>query len=232
MAYEKSQPTEGDDGAPTPVLRSAFYVDGFNLFHALEDYLEPHLKWLDLWKLAELVIPSQTETVVKIVYCTAFYPGNSEKRWRHDQYLNALRIRGVDCQLGHFIREPVLCKTCSRGWDKYTEKEGDLNLALHLMNDAWLNLYDKAYLVTADSDQAATARLFAKQFPDKGLITVSPPGRNFSHHIEKHASGRLSLQKSQIERSLFPSVVLDKNGKHGRRPREWDPPIGWAPSLG
>ena len=103
MAYEKSQPTEGDDGAPTPVLRSAFYVDGFNLFHALEDYLEPHLKWLDLWKLAELVIPSQTETVVKIVYCTAFYPGNSEKRWRHDQYLNALRIRGVDCQLGHFM---------------------------------------------------------------------------------------------------------------------------------
>ena len=36
--------------------RVAVYVDGFNLYHALDDLAENHLKWLDLWSLSETLI--------------------------------------------------------------------------------------------------------------------------------------------------------------------------------
>ena len=33
--------------------RVACYVDGFNLYHAIDDLRKPHLKWVNLWALAE-----------------------------------------------------------------------------------------------------------------------------------------------------------------------------------
>lgn len=204
--------------------RAALYVDGFNMYHALDDLGEAHLKWLNLKRLAEHIVPSQ-DTVTEVVYCTAYTPSDSNKRWRHQQYLNALELTGVRCEMGHYVHETMKCYNCTNVWEKPTEKEGDINVAIHLFNDAWLNRYDHAYLVTADSDQAATVRLFRAQFPAKKFTTVSPPGRNFSVHIAKHATGRIALSKSHVEACLFPAIVLDPNGnKHGRRPREWDPP--------
>lgn len=113
---------------------------------------------------------------------------------------------------------------------KPTEKASDINVALSVFNDGWKNIYDKAYLVTADSDQAATAAFFRAEFPTKQLISVSPPGRNFSANILRNADGKIQINKNHLERCLFSAVVLDPLGKaHGRRPREYDPPHGWTP---
>lgn len=211
--------------------RAAFYVDGFNLYHAVADMGEPHLKWLNLWRMAETLVPRQTEAVVKVVFCTAYYPGDQNKRWRHDQYLNALRISGVSCIFGHYIHENSSCRACGDVWSKPSEKQTDINLALSLYHDAMTDAFDVAYLVTADSDQADTARFLSENVPGKRLITVAPPGRNFSANIEKFATARMRITRGVIEKSLFPAVVLDPTGsKHGRRPREYDPPIGWLPS--
>lgn len=206
-------------------LRAAFYVDGFNLYHAIADLGEQHLKWLDLWKVAETLVPSQTETVVRVVFCTAYYPGDSNKRWRHDQYLNALRLSGVSCVFGHYVREEASCRSCGDKWLRPSEKQTDINLALSLYHDGVKDVFDVAYLVTADSDQAATARFLSENMPQKRLVTVAPPGRNFSANIEKYSNGRMQLTRDVIVRCLFPQVVLDPAGKdHGRRPREYDPP--------
>lgn len=221
---------------PTPAerpQRAALYVDGFNLFHALKDLGEPHLKWLDLVALGRLIIPQRSEELVSVVYCSAYYPGDSQKRWRHDMYLNSLRIRGVRPAMGHYVTNPMDCRSCGAAWDAPTEKEGDINVAIHLINDAWRGLYDHAYLLSADSDQAATTRLFKTQFPHLKITAVSPPNRNFSYDVTRHCTGKIALDKTHIERCLLPSVVMAKDGSnnHGRRPREYDPPEGWtAPS--
>lgn len=211
-------------------LRAAFYVDGFNLYHAIADLGDQHLKWLDLWRMAEFLAPRQTEAVVSVTFCTAYYPGDATKRWRHEQYINALRLSGVSCVFGHYVREPASCRSCGSTWSRPSEKQTDINLALSLYHDAMTDRFDVAYLVTADSDQAATAQLLSKNLPQKRLITVAPPGRNFSANIAKFAAGRMQLTRHVIERSLFPAIVLDPAGKrHGRRPREYDPPAGWRP---
>jgi hypothetical protein len=62
------------------VDRAALYVDGFNLYHAIDDLQLDYLKWLNLWKLGELLIPSMSETLAKVVYCTAIC-SDDPKRW-------------------------------------------------------------------------------------------------------------------------------------------------------
>lgn len=207
--------------------RAAFYVDGFNLYHAVQDLNEPFLKWCDLWKLGKLIIPQQSEELVKVAFCTAYYPGDQQKRWRHDQFRNALEISGVECIFGHYVMEPKSCHNCGNEWQKPSEKETDINVALSLMADGWHDVFDVAYLLTADSDQAATARMFKSEFPSKRLVTVAPPGRNFSANIVKFSHGRIGLTREHLEKCLFPPIVF-KDGKAGRRPKEYDPPKGWV----
>jgi len=88
---------------------AGLYVDGFNLYHAILKYEEPHLKWLNLRKLGESIIDS-AETLGPVTYCTAYYPGNSQKKWRHDEYMAALRVVDVEPIMGHYIHEPWECE--------------------------------------------------------------------------------------------------------------------------
>lgn len=202
------------------------YIDGFNLYHAIADLNEPFLKWCNLWKLAEIVIPSKSESLAKVTFCTAYYPGDDKKKWRHEQYILALQNSGVTVVMGHYVKEDWSCRTCDATWKKPTEKETDINLALSLYEDGVKDVYDKAYLVTADSDQAATAKFFKKAFPNKQLITVAPPGRNFSTHIADIANGRVALNKDHLDSSVLPAIVM--GDRPARRPIQYNPPHDWV----
>ena len=212
---EKDQPE-------TKLARAALYIDGFNLYHAIDRLGQPHLKWLSYWRLGQGILPQRTQKLVRVVYCTAFYPGSAGKRWRHEQVIAAQRAEGVEVALGHYVHERMLCRNCGDRWEKPTEKAGDINLAIHLMHDAFEDVFDHAYLLTADSDQAATAAMFARRFPEKRLTTVAPPGRDPSVHILRHASGgKIKLNAGHLERAVMGAVV----GK-ARRPDEYAPPEG------
>lgn len=207
--------------------RAGLYVDGFNLYHAVDELGDAFLKWCNLWRLGEIIIPSRTERLVRVVFCTAFYPGDSGKRIRHERYIAALKRVGVECVLGHYVHEDMSCRGCRRDWKKPTEKETDINVALSLYDDAACDLIDHAYLLTADSDQAASARMFRHRYSEKKLTTVSPPGRNFSKHILNYTEGRkIALNRDHIERSHFGNELLE-NGPPIVRPLEYAPPQGW-----
>ena len=44
-------------------MGAIFYIDGFNLYHALHDMRQPKLKWLSLRAVAEKLIPQRSELV-------------------------------------------------------------------------------------------------------------------------------------------------------------------------
>ena len=142
--------------APVFRKRAAVYVDGFNLYHSLDDLKRPYLKWLDLPRLMSSIIP-RNEVLKRTVWCTAFKPTNRARQLRHAAYLSALEARGVNCMLGHFVAHTQGCNACGHRWTSWTEKQGDVNMALSVLNDAHANLFDVAYLITADGDHAATA---------------------------------------------------------------------------
>jgi len=54
------------------MLRSAIFVDDFNLYHALKRLKQPHIKWLDLHKLGWRLIAPQTEQLAKVYYFSAY----------------------------------------------------------------------------------------------------------------------------------------------------------------
>lgn len=209
--------------------RAALYVDGFNMYHAIDDLGIQHLKWLNLWRVGEILAGSRGHQLVKVVFCSAYYPGDAGKRARHEAYVKALKLAGVVPVLGHYVHDQMDCRSCGHNWSKPTEKETDINVALTLMIDGARNQFDVAYLVSADSDQAATARCFSQNLPDKKLYSVAPPGRGHSQHILAHTKLKASLDADLLERAVFPGVVPAANGLSAViRPREYDPPAGWV----
>jgi hypothetical protein len=210
-------------------VRAAFYIDGFNLYHPINDLNQPHLKWLNLWESADLLIPSQSETLVKVVFGTAIVTQDYNKIARHQQYMKALKTSGVFCVTGSEAFEDVTCKSCGASWKEPKEKETDINIALSLFDDAYQGVFDHAYLLSSDSDQAATARMFKKRFPRKKLTTISPPTRQPSKAILAHADDKIKLSVEHLEKCLFGAAVGLGTPNAVRRPPSYDPPAGWVP---
>lgn len=212
-----------------PRLRAAVYIDGFNLYHAIRELKQPYLRWLNLWELSRALIHPTRDQLEKVMWCTAEITWDHQKQKRHRDYRKALEAVGVTCALGHFIQEPVKDLKGNVLFQKDTEKEGDIHVALHLILDGMANLYDIAYLVSADSDLAATVKIFRGKLASKGkkLISVAPPGRIHSQHVLSYADGSIQIKQSVIEACLFQRQVTQKGRFVVSRPSFYDPPPGW-----
>ena len=211
-------------------MRGAVYVDGFNLYHAIDDLNQPYLKWLDLWKLSELIARGHARTIEEVVYCSAYFPGDHGKRVRHERYKAALEAVNVRCLMGHTTKEPMHCKhpECGHRWDQPREKETDINVALSMYNGAIDDIYDVGFLITADTDQAATLRLIEQRFPNKKLVAVYPPARDISKHLRDLTHVQIKLKESHIDECVFPAMVRPADGRLVTRPHEYAPPEGWV----
>lgn len=213
------------------MTKAGFYVDGFNLYHAIDGLNRPYLKWLDLRSLGERILSDRGSRaeLARIVYCTAI-SRDVDKAARHQQYIKALEYRGVDVLKGHFSYEPAKCRAeCRQRWEQPTEKRSDVHLALSLFHDACVTDITEFYLVTTDGDQAATAEFLRRHAPGKKLVTVAPPGREFNNAIRALSDGKHKLTDDLLEACRLPQVVVDNaSGVIARAPAGYDPPAGWV----
>jgi hypothetical protein len=92
---------------------------------------------------------------------------------------------------------------------------------LCLFSDAMTDSFDVAYLLSADSDQAATGKYMRQFFPDKSLITVSPPNRPISDNVANYAHGKRRLNRDDIAKCRFPNYVIPKDGKPIGCPKDY-----------
>jgi hypothetical protein len=92
-------------------LRAALYVDGFNLYHAIDDLRDNRLKWLSLYQLGQTIIRRRTETLTQVVYFSAYAHYRSARDpsvvARHRQYVAALNSTGVEVVLGNSCSLPA-----------------------------------------------------------------------------------------------------------------------------
>ena len=160
--------------------------------------------------------------LIKVVFCTAVPTDDEGKRDRHNTYNSALRAMGVTVLKGHHITNP---RTGLR-----TEKQSDINVALSLMMDAEDGLFHCAYLVSADSDQGATARFFRERHPEKKLYGVAPPNQSVPHKVIDHADDHFALSKLEIETCVMPMLVPGKNRSPNPSPRRLCPASGLGSS--
>jgi hypothetical protein len=193
----------------TPV---AFYIDGFNLYHALDRMSADQAKWLDLMALARRLIRPASETITGVFYFSAYAHWLPEPMARHEAYVKALGATGVDCIMGHFKNKHRQCANCRTRWIAHEEKETDVSIGIHLLNDAYKGLYEKAYLVTRDSDLMPAVRMVTREFPNKEIVAVAPPLMGHSNDLIGVCQSKKKITPNQVMECLLPKYVKDDNG--------------------
>ena len=200
---------------PKPPYRTIVYVDGFNFYYG--EVRGTRWKWLDPVVLFQKVLGQQNK-LLKIKYFTARVrpsPSDPNVNVRQDTYLRALQTQCplVELLYGHFLRHRIPMEHANppppsvEVW-KNEGKGSDVNLALHVLNDAWQNAYDCAVIVSNDSDLAESLRLVKAQHRKLiGLVTPGAPTRKTSQQLKKHADFVKPIRTWMLQSSQLPDPI-------------------------
>ena len=207
-------------------MRTFVYVDGFNLYYgALKG---TPFRWLDLVALLENVLQPHHD-ILKVKYFTARVSGTSpdqSKPQRQDVYLRALRRYRpeVEVYFGHFPRHRVRAPLAQPVGDQRTvevirteEKGSDVNLAVHLLNDGWLDACDCGVVVGNDSDIAEAMRL-VRRHRGKRIGLVTPGTGRPSRQLVAHADFSRHVRANGWRHSQLPDPIP---GTNIRKPAAW-----------
>ena len=117
--------------------RVMVFVDGFNLYHSLDDVDDLHkYKWLDIIKLVSLFKKSD-EYIKQVIYFTAETHAGQAKLVRQRTYNNALQFSGVKIVPGKFKDSTRRCTLCHFLYDSPEEKETDVNISISMVRNAY-----------------------------------------------------------------------------------------------
>lgn len=210
-------------------MKTNFYVDGFNLYNrAVKD--TPY-KWLDLSKLFQRLTPH--DNVNRIRYFTALIEprGDPQRPARQQAYLRALRtIPNLSIHLGMFRhrRKTRPLANPSPGLPSFvevldTEEKGtDVNIATYLLMDGYEHDYEKAVVVSNDSDLALPISIVKDRL--KLLVGVVNPNidpKNFMPvELSRAATFVRQLREPALKASQFPPSLSDAQGRITK-------PAGW-----
>jgi NYN domain-containing protein len=198
------------------------YVDGFNLYYgALK---RTPFKWLNLSALCQILLP--IDSIQSIKYFTARVSARpTNPSAAHDQglYIRALRtIPNLEIKYGQFRTHSVqMCLSnvapIKRVWvDKTEEKGSDVNLACHLLRDAFLKQFEFAAVISNDSDLAEPIRIVSQEL--KLPICIINPHQHHSKELQRYAMLVKRIRQGQLLASQFPSIVTDRKGSFSKPP--------------
>jgi uncharacterized LabA/DUF88 family protein len=210
----------GDLGFPVKG-RTTVFVDGFNLYHSLKEDARYHrYKWLNLRKLAECFVPS--ENLDTVLYFTSYADWNPRKTKRHQHYIRALAAHDVETVLGRFKPKTLTCLArCGEQYRTHEEKQTDVNIALALLERAFLGKYDSAVLITGDTDIVPAVEAVVQNFPDKPVFLVKPFRRKAEELIRVCTEHRKIYEK-HLKRSLLDNPVVLPDGQKLFCPDKWE----------
>ena len=205
--------------------KTYIYIDGFNLYY--RGVRNTPYKWLDLKALC-LKILDKTHKIESIKYFTAIVSGkvDSQKPIRQQSYIRALKtyIPEFDVYYGHFLSNPAWAPLANPTESqkfvqiiKTEEKGSDVNLAVHLLNDAWLNKYDCAVVISNDSDLVKSISL-VKQEHKKKMGLILPPRCHPSKTLMREVDFIKGIRNNALVSSQLPSPIP---GTNIHKPETW-----------
>lgn len=207
-------------------MRTIIYIDGFNFYYrAIKN--TPY-KWLDFKSLFQKLL-SSNHHIIKIKYFTSLVSGkqNPSKPIKQQTFLRALKsyIPEITIHYGHFLTHEVFAPLAEPTENiktvkiiKTEEKGSDVNIAVHIINDAWLNNYECAVVVSNDSDLAESLKLVKEYHPNKVLGLIMPGKGHPSKELMKHADFVKRVRNGILESSQLPSPIP---GTNIYKPKDW-----------
>ncbi|TVQ76620.1 MAG: NYN domain-containing protein [Bradymonadales bacterium] len=229
------------------------YIDGFNLYYGCLRHT--NYKWLNLEALCSNLL--KENEIVKIKYFTARVSprvDDEDAPLRQSAYLKALEtLDKVECYFGHFkqgvkparLVEPLITHNGQELESvkvlKTEEKGSDVNLACHLLMDAFSSSFDCAVVISNDSDLETPMRMVREKFRKKiGLINPHydrnrkrveafnsrvGSGRKRKFYTAAQELMRQSdffkvIREGLLQISQFPAVIECK-GRKIHKPEAW-----------
>ncbi len=203
--------------------KTIVYIDGFNLYYRIK--YTPY-KWLNIQKLSQSYLDLKQNEIIKIKYFTAkvkrksFDPSNVI---RQHIYLRALRtLPNLEIIFGQFKERQVrgiLCdledkeklKKDTVRIKKREEKESDVNIASHIIADAYENEYDCAVLMSNDTDLKTPLKYVREKL--KKQVGVISPRRNIHIELVSVCDFRKAVTNKVLEQCQFPEKMKDNKGE-------------------
>ena len=207
-------------------MRTIIYIDGFNFYYrAVKN--TPY-KWLNFKSLFQKLLSAKNQ-IIQIKYFTALVSGkyNPQKPVKQQTFLRALKtfIPEIEIYYGHFLTHEVFAPLAKPTENrrsvkiiKTEEKGSDVNIAVHMLNDAWLNNYDCAIIVSNDSDLAESMKLVKKYHPNKILGLIMPGKGHPSKELMKHADFVKRIRTGILKSSQLPNPIPKTNIY---KPKDW-----------
>ena len=182
--------------------RYCFYIDGFNMYYALQNGYRQY-KWLNYRKLCE-DIAGPTSSVGKVTYFSAFVTWKPESYRRHQTYIKALRSVQVEYVKGRFLNKRIRCHLCGEVFMTHEEKQTDVNIGIQLLSDAINDEYERAVIVSADSDLIPAIKAVRRHCPAKEIGVMFPIGRT-SFELRGEADFCKKMKQRHLRNCQFPN---------------------------
>ncbi len=202
------------------MARTAFFIDGFNLFHSLDCKSAYHkYKWLNLAKLSQRFIGNK-DAISDVFYFTTYTTWDSKKLVKHQNYVKVLQLAGVKVVFGEFRNVDRSCRFCGKSYRTFEEKRTDVNIAIHLFKTAVADIWDKAVIISGDSDLIPAVEAVKKTFPNKQVGIVIPIGRR-AEELKQVADFYIKLKERHLETCQFDDIVKVDSQQELKRPDTW-----------
>lgn len=199
--------------------RTLFFIDGFNVYHAIKTPRLGKYRWLNYWELATKFLQPK-DLLVGVLFFTAYPPWDIHKRNRQERLISANQLYNVQVVLGKFRYTTKRCRECKKEYHTYEEKRTDVNIAIHLLKNAQEDNYDKAVLVSGDSDIIPAIEAVKQAFPEKELSLVIPI-RGKARELTQIIGSSIRMKENHLRTSQLPEKVTLKNGVILQRPIQW-----------
>lgn len=198
--------------------RTMFFIDGFNMYHSIKEGKYAKYKWLNYWSFSEKFL-LEGDILSGVLFFTAIAHWDDHEK-RHKFLIAANEDVGVEVIYGKFKKVDKFCKKCERYYKSREEKLTDVNIATHLFLSAIADKFDKAVIVSGDSDLIPAVKGIKKAFPSKELFSITPIGRDSQELIEAIGKHR-RVREEHLRTSQFDDNITLKDGSKFFRPKEW-----------
>lgn len=190
-----------------------FYIDRFNLYHAIDAKKDPSIKWICYKTLAESFLRND-ETLGSVYLFTAVLTWDPEKQARHVAFIRAQEARGVIVIKSKFKKSDRACRFTDSRCRQYEEKQTDVAIACTMLRDALCSGVSRQVLISADSDQVPTLQMIRAQAPQIEVTLAAPPGRETAaRELGALARTRKPITVGRLQTCRLPRNVRDASGK-------------------
>lgn len=198
------------------------YIDGFNLYFGMKAKYGDKYLWLDIEALSESLIRPKDD-LLTTKYFTSRVTNNPPKEKRQRTYLDAL-LYGTHTEIfyGRFkvIANEIVCHNCGHTSDLVNEKMTDVQIATQLLTDAFTDKFERAIIISGDTDLIPAIVAVKKHHPGKEIGVYFPPERH-SRELEGYADFHGIIGKTKLRESQLPPNIKKPDGYVLKRPDIW-----------